>query len=140
MKGLVIKGGVLFASRKRRARNYSPQTTRGYIHAVEPSISASLQKSLAPRRIRRYQLYLLNGKKYTAGSVKASDEFSRALRRNASIALNLSYWPRAASSSTSLRGRSITANVALESSANLSRANCAEIVKSRGSPWGASPA
>jgi integrase/recombinase XerD len=53
-------------------RNYSPETTRGYILAVK-QFAEHFGKSpdrLGPEEVRRYQLYLLNEKKLTAGTVK----------------------------------------------------------------------
>jgi integrase/recombinase XerD len=53
-------------------RNYSPSTTRGYILAVK-QFAAYFGKSpdrLGPEEVRRFQLYLLNEKKLSAGTVK----------------------------------------------------------------------
>jgi integrase/recombinase XerD len=53
-------------------RNYSSETTRGYILAVK-QFAEHFGKSpdrLGPEEVRRYQLYLLKQKKLSAGTVK----------------------------------------------------------------------
>ena len=53
-------------------RNYSSETTRGYILAVKQFAEhfGKPPDRLGPEEVRRYQLYLLNQKKLTASTVK----------------------------------------------------------------------
>ena len=53
-------------------RNYSQHTTRSYIHSVKQFAEyfGKSPEKLGAEEIRRYQLYLLNEKKCSAGSVK----------------------------------------------------------------------
>lgn len=53
-------------------RNYSQETTRSYIHAVKQFAEyfGKSPEKLGAEELRRYQLYLLNEKKCSAGTVK----------------------------------------------------------------------
>ena len=53
-------------------RNYSQETTRSYIHAVKQFAEyfGKSPEKLGAEEMRRYQLYLLNEKKCSAGTVK----------------------------------------------------------------------
>jgi site-specific recombinase XerD len=57
---------------KGQRRNYFPETTRSYIHAVKQFAEyfGKSPEKLGAEEIRRYQLYLLNEKNYSAGTVK----------------------------------------------------------------------
>ena len=55
-------------------RNYSPDTIRGYIHAVKQFAEyfGKSPERWAPRRCGEFQLYLLREKKLASGTVEGS--------------------------------------------------------------------
>jgi len=74
-------------------RNYSQHTTRSYIHAVKQFAEyfGKSPQELGAEEIRRYQLYLLNEKKYSAGTVKVSMSALRFLYKKVLKRRDLSF-------------------------------------------------
>lgn len=53
-------------------RNYSPETTRGYIHAIKQfaDFFGKSPETLGGKEIRQFQLHLLKEKKLAPGTVE----------------------------------------------------------------------
>ena len=56
-------------------RNYSPATTRGYIHAIKQFAEyfGKSPEQLGGEEIRRFELHLLREKKLAPGTVRGAD-------------------------------------------------------------------
>lgn len=74
-------------------RNYSPETTRSYIHAVKQFAEyfGRSPQELGAEEIRRFQLYLLQEKKFAAGTVKIRISALRFLYRKVLKRRDLSF-------------------------------------------------
>lgn len=74
-------------------RNYSPETTRSYIHAVKQFAEyfGKSPQELGAEEIRRFQLYLLNEKKFVASTVKIRISALRFLYRKVLKRRDLSF-------------------------------------------------